>query len=176
MTAWAVPVWPRDEALLLAVQDWQSPLMTTALGAVSYLGCQLPGMVSGGGGPDPREYGPSLVAKAGSRRPSAVRRRFLHPGHPWPQSPGGQAPSRLRHRGACSTGYGIPQRPCRLCRPAGRGPDLACLAACGIPATALGGVRHPGHVGPGPSGFPESTWGCTGPATCLEDTFSGQRR
>ena len=50
MAAWAVPVWPRDEALLLAVQDWQSPLMTTALGAVSYLGCQLPGMVSGGGG------------------------------------------------------------------------------------------------------------------------------
>ncbi len=38
VAAWAVPVWPGDEALLLAVQDWQSPLMTTALGAVSYLG------------------------------------------------------------------------------------------------------------------------------------------
>ncbi len=38
MAAWAVPVWPGDETLLLAVQNWQSPLMTTALGAVSYLG------------------------------------------------------------------------------------------------------------------------------------------
>ena len=38
LAAWAVPVWPGDEALLVAAQSWQSPLLTAAMGAVTYLG------------------------------------------------------------------------------------------------------------------------------------------
>ena len=36
--AWAFPVWPGDEALLVAVQSWESPLLTTVFGTLTYLG------------------------------------------------------------------------------------------------------------------------------------------
>ena len=36
--AWAFPIWPGDEALLLTVQSWQSPPLTAALGTLTYLG------------------------------------------------------------------------------------------------------------------------------------------
>ena len=38
VAAWAVPVWPGDQAILAAVQGWQSPLLTAALGTLTYLG------------------------------------------------------------------------------------------------------------------------------------------
>ena len=36
--AWAYPRWPGDEAILLTIQSWQSPLLTAALGTLTYLG------------------------------------------------------------------------------------------------------------------------------------------
>ena len=36
--AWVFPVWPGDEALLLAAQRWQSPLLTVAVKGLTYLG------------------------------------------------------------------------------------------------------------------------------------------
>ncbi|MDE2842309.1 MAG: phosphatase PAP2 family protein [Chloroflexota bacterium] len=36
--AWAFPRWPGDEALLTAVQGWQSPPLTAALGTLTRLG------------------------------------------------------------------------------------------------------------------------------------------
>ena len=38
LAAWAFPVWPGDEKLLVYVQSWQSPLMTVALGSITYVG------------------------------------------------------------------------------------------------------------------------------------------
>lgn len=38
LAAWALPVWPGDEKLLVSVQSWQSPLMTLALGAITNVG------------------------------------------------------------------------------------------------------------------------------------------
>ncbi len=38
LAAWALPVWPGDEKLLVSVQSWQSPLMTVALGAITNVG------------------------------------------------------------------------------------------------------------------------------------------
>ena len=36
--AWAFPRWPGDEALLTAIQSWQSPPLTAALGTLTRLG------------------------------------------------------------------------------------------------------------------------------------------
>ena len=38
LSAWAVPVWPGDEELLVAVQAWEGPLLTAALGTITYAG------------------------------------------------------------------------------------------------------------------------------------------
>ena len=38
VAAWAVPVWPGDEELLVAVQAWEDPLLTAALGTITYAG------------------------------------------------------------------------------------------------------------------------------------------
>lgn len=38
VTAWIVPVWPGDEELLVAVQAWEGPLLTAALGTITYAG------------------------------------------------------------------------------------------------------------------------------------------
>ena len=38
LAAWAVPVWPGDEKLLVSVQSWRTPLITVALGTITYVG------------------------------------------------------------------------------------------------------------------------------------------
>ena len=38
LAAWAFPVWPGDEKLLVSVQSWRNPLMTAALGSTTRLG------------------------------------------------------------------------------------------------------------------------------------------
>ena len=38
LAAWGFPVWPGDEALLVAVQSWRTPLLTAVLGTITYVG------------------------------------------------------------------------------------------------------------------------------------------